>query len=101
MKINGISVPDYDPIQGFTIPDLNANETVIIEYEIKATNALKTEHVAHFATLNYNVVDTVRGNVNYSENTDTLLLKIVSDKISFVKSVDKYVVVKGENYIIP
>ena len=96
VKINGISVPDYDPIQGFTIPDLNANETVIIEYEIKATNALKTEQAAHFATLNYNVIDTIRGNVNYSENTDTILLKIISDKINFVKSVDKYVAVKGE-----
>ena len=96
VKINGISVPDYDPIKGFTIPDLNAHETVIIEYEIKATNTLKTEQTAHFATLNYNVLDPVRGNVNYSEKTDTLLLKIISDKLSFVKSVDKYVAVKGE-----
>ena len=97
VKVNGITQPAYDPIAGFTLPDLNPGETAIIEYTIKANAPSTTAPVTHLATIKYTVNDPIRGNVNYSENTDTILLNIVSDKISVVKNVDKAFAVKGEN----
>lgn len=95
VKINGVAQPNFDPITGFVLPDLNPGETVVIEYDLKADEATTTD-VTHFATLNYTVNDPERGDVDYVENTDTLSLKVVSDTISVVKSVDKTFAVKGE-----
>lgn len=95
VKVNGVAQPNFDPITGFALPDLNPGETVVIEYDLKADEATTTD-VTHFATLNYIVNDPERGDVDYVENTDTLSLKVVSDTISVVKSVDKAFAVKGE-----
>lgn len=89
VKVNGVAQPNFDPITGFALPDLTPGATVVIE---EAT----TTDVTHFATLNYTVNDPERGDVDYVENTDTLSLKVVSDTISVVKSVDKAFAVKGE-----
>ncbi len=44
----------------------------------------------------YTVHDPNRGNVSYAENTDTLFVRVISDKIDIVKSVDKRFAVSGE-----
>lgn len=44
----------------------------------------------------YTVHDPNRGNVSYAENTDTLFVRVISDKIDVVKSVDKRFAVSGE-----
>lgn len=81
VKVNGIAQPTYNPLTGFALPDLDPDETVVIEYEIKAHKPTPTP-VTHFATLRYNINDPVRGNVNYSENTDMLSLNVISDKLN-------------------
>lgn len=91
LEINGVSQPTYEPLSGFAIPDLNPNESLVIRYKLKAN-----EPIAHFATLRYTVNDPVRGIVNYSENTDSVLLNVISDKINIVKTVDKAFAVIGE-----
>ena len=96
VKVNGIAQPSYDPVTGFPLPDLSPDETVEIEYEIKANDPMTTTPITQFATLNYTVNDPVRGDVNYSENTDTVFVDVIADKISVVKSVDKSYAVKGE-----
>ncbi|MCI9031391.1 MAG: DUF11 domain-containing protein [Clostridia bacterium] len=96
VKINGISQPSYDPVAGFSIPDLNSGETVVIEYDLKANAPITAAPITHFAKLNYTVSDPTRGNATYSENTDTLSINIIADKIDVVKSVDKAFAVKGE-----
>ena len=78
VKINGTAQPDYNPITGFALPDINPDETVVIEYEIKAEKPTKTP-ATHFATFDYTVNDPARGNVNYSENTDILSLKVIDN----------------------
>ena len=95
VKVNGVAQPNFDPITGFALPDLAPGATVVIEYDLKADEATTTD-VTHFATLNYAVNDPERGDVDYVENTDTLSLKVVSDTISVVKSVDKTFAVKGD-----
>ena len=96
VKVNGISQPSYDPVAGFSIPDLNSGETVVIEYDLKANAPITAAPITHFAKLNYTVSDPARGNATYSENTDTLSINIIADKIDVVKSVDKAFAVKGE-----
>ncbi|MCI8735083.1 MAG: hypothetical protein HFE40_05975 [Clostridia bacterium] len=66
VKLNGVSQPTFSPIKGFTIPDIDPDETVIIEYELKADNNITATTVTHFATLDYSVYDPARGEVNYS-----------------------------------
>lgn len=96
VKINGIAQPNYDPVTGFFLPDLNPGESVTIEYDLKVNSPCTSKSLTDSATLNYKVNDPARGNVSYSENTDSLSIAVVSDKISVVKSVDKSFAVKGE-----
>ncbi len=97
VKINGVAQPGLDPISGFALPDLAKGESITVEYDIVATNPTASSSSTHFATLDFTVNDPLRGTVNYSENTDTLLLNVITDKISVIKSVDKAFAVKGEN----
>ena len=78
VKINGIAQPSYDPIKGFTLPDLLPDETVVIEYEFKAEEP-STAPVTHFGTLQYTVTDPARGSIRYSEQTDPLSFNVISD----------------------
>lgn len=97
VKINGVAYPDYDPIKGFVLPDLAPNELVIIEYELKANKPITTNTITHFGEIQYNVKDPVRGDINYTEQTDNIALDIVENEIKVVKSVNKEFAVKGEN----
>ena len=78
VKINGIAQPSYDPIKGFTHPDLLPDETVVIEYEVKAEEP-STAPVTHFGTLQYTVTDPARGPIRYSEQTEPLSFDVISD----------------------
>lgn len=93
VKINGVAQPSYDPVIGFVLPDLNPDDTVIIEYELKADKPIT---VTHFAMLQYTVNDPLRSNVNYTENTDAVSLTVISDRVDVVKTVDKSYACKGE-----
>ncbi len=73
--VNGIAQPDLDPITGFALPDLNPDEAVGIEYALTACEP--NTIVPHSATLHYTVYDGEKGNIEYSENTDTVLLNII------------------------
>lgn len=97
IKVNGIAQPTYNPITGFSLPDLNPGKAVVIEYDIIVNNPMTVTPATHFATLNYTVNDPARGNATYSENTSTLSINVISDKIDVIKSVDKYFTVRGDS----
>ncbi len=80
VKINGAAQPDYNPLAGFFLPDLNRGDTVIIEYDLKVNDGITPATITNFATLDYAVTDPIRGNVKYSENTDTVKIDVVEDK---------------------
>lgn len=84
VKVNGIAQPGYDPAAGFALPDLKPGESVIIEFEQKAITPVKTTRLKHFATFNYTVNDPARGSVNYSENTDTVLIEIIGNAVETI-----------------
>ncbi|MCI9504855.1 MAG: DUF11 domain-containing protein [Clostridia bacterium] len=96
VKVNGVTQPIYDPVKGFPLPELNPGDTVAIEYTIKPNEPIPTTPITHFATLKYKVTDPIRGDVSYAENTETLSINVISDKISVVKKVDKAFAVAGE-----
>ncbi len=95
VKINDTVQPTYDPLTGFALPDIQTGETVVIEYETKADEPT-TAPVTHFATLQYTVNDPVRGNVTYSEKTETLSFNVLAETVGIVKKVNKALAVKGE-----
>ncbi len=92
VKINGIAQPAYDPFTGFVLPDLNPGETAVVEYELKAEDSA-AETLDHCATLRYTVNDPVRGYVEYTENTESLLLNVIRDQSNAQKPAYKTVTV--------
>ena len=97
VTVNGVSQPAYDPVAGFALPALNAGQSVTVGYTIQANSPMTQTPVTDYATLNYSVDDPLRGNVNFSENTNTVSVDIISNRMSIVKSVDKAFAVRGDN----
>lgn len=96
VTVNGVAQPAYNPVAGFPLPALDKGEAVTVEYTIKADNPLTQTTVTDYATLDYTVYDPERGNVDFSENTNTVSLEVVSNRMTVVKSVDKAYAVKGD-----
>ena len=96
VTVNGAAQPSYDPIAGFPLPSLAPGQAVTVTYTIQANNPMTQTPVTDFATLDYTVDDPTRSPVNFSENTNTVTVQIISNRISNVKSVDKAYAVKGD-----
>lgn len=96
VTVNGAAQPTYDPVAGFSLPDLNAGEAVTVGYAVRANNPMTQTPVTNYATLGYTVDDPVRGNVNFSENTNTVSVDVLSNRMTVVKSVDKTYAVAGD-----
>lgn len=97
VTVNGVAQPTYDPVAGFPLPALNAGQAVIVGYTIQANNPMTQTPVTNHATLAYTVNDPLRGNVDFSENTNTVSVAIISNRMTVVKSVDKTYAVAGDN----
>ncbi len=97
VAVNGVSQPSYDLVAGFPLPDLAVGQAISVSYTIRANDPMTVSPVTNFATLAYTVNDPARGPVNFSEDTNTISLPVVSNRITVVKSVDKTVAAKGDN----
>lgn len=97
VAVNGVDQPSYDLSAGFPLPDLAIGQAVVVSYTIRANDPMTQSPVTNFATLAYTVTDPARGPVNFSEDTNTVELPVVSNRITVVKSVDKTVAEKGDN----
>lgn len=97
VAVNGVTQPTYDPVAGFPLPALNPGQAVTVTYTIQANNPMTQTPVTDFATIDYTVDDPVRGNVDFSENTNTVSIEIISNRLTVVKSVDKAYAVAGDN----
>ncbi len=95
--VNGVPKPTYDPVAGFPLPDLDVGEAVNVEYTIKADDPMTATPVTNSANLEYTVDDPIRGNVTFNENTNTVSIDIISNRINILKSVDKAYAVQGDN----
>ncbi len=96
VTVNGVSQPTYDPVAGFPLPSLNPGQAVTVTYTIQANNPMTQSPVTDYATLDYTVDDPTRASINFSENTNTVTVQIISNRITNVKSVDKAYAVKGD-----
>lgn len=75
VKINGAAQPLLDPVQGFSLPDLAPDGVVVIEYDFKIIS--RYAPVTHFAKLDYVVTDPERGDVNFTNNTNAVIVRIM------------------------
>lgn len=96
VKVNGVAQPNRDMYAGFYLPDLNPGESVTIEYDLKIDNPMSTTPITVSPQFQCWVKDPVRGDVRYVENTNSVLINVISDKLTVVKSVDKAFASKGE-----
>ena len=96
VTVHGVSQPTYDPVAGFALPALDAGQAVTVGYAITANNPMTQTPVTDYATIDYTVNDPARGNVSFSENTNTVSVDIISNRMTVVKSVDKEFAVRGD-----
>ncbi|MDE6691271.1 MAG: DUF11 domain-containing protein [Clostridia bacterium] len=96
VTVNGVSQPSYDPAAGFPLPDLAVGQAVTIGYTMQANNPVTQTPVTNFGTLDYSVNDPSRAIIRFSENTNTVSIDIISNRLTVVKSVDKAYAVKGD-----
>ena len=96
VTVNGVAQPTYDPVAGFPLPDLAVGQAVTVTYTIQANNPLTQSTVTDYATLTYSVNDQTRQILTFTENTNTVTVQIISNRITNVKSVDKAYAVKGD-----
>lgn len=80
IKINGMAQPTYNPVNGFNLPDLNAGETIVVEYLLKANRSKKIPFITHFATYKYTVNDPKRNKIAFIENTNSLAINVISEQ---------------------
>ena len=97
VTVNGVAQPAYDPVAGFPLPPLNPGQQVTVSYTIQANNPMTQTPVTDYATLTYSVDDPARSTVTFTENTNTVSVQIISNRLTIVKSVDKAYAVKGDN----
>lgn len=90
--VNGTAQPTYDLVTGFNIGDLAPSEVSTVSYMIQANNPKTDDTITNYGNINYNSLGR-----EFNENSNTVELAVVSNRISIVKAVDKAVAVKGEN----
>lgn len=96
VTVNGVSEPTYDPAAGFALPDLEPGHSVTVAYTIRADDPLTETCVENYGTVEYKVDDPGRGKVCFSENTNTVKVRLISTAMTIVKSVDKSYAVSGD-----
>lgn len=96
VTVDGVSQPTFDPIAGFALPALDPGQAVTVAYTIQANNPMTQSPVTDYGTLTYSVEDPARSVVSFTENTNTVTVQIISNRITNVKSVDKAYAVKGD-----
>ncbi|MGN0961641.1 MAG: DUF11 domain-containing protein [Christensenellales bacterium] len=90
--VNGVAQPSYDLVAGFPIDDLSPNEFATISYKIQANNPLTEALITNYANIGYTANER-----NLNENSNTINLVVVSNRLTIVKAVDKSVAIAGEN----
>lgn len=88
VTIDGISYPNFDLIAGFPLPNINANESTTITYQVIANNPKTSSPVINHGTVNYTATDPVIGSVNFTENTNDVLIEILANDFDVVKNVN-------------
>lgn len=96
VKVNGVDQPTRNMYSGFYLPDLNPGESLTVEYDLKVDNPMTATPITDSPQFQYWVKDTVRGDVRYVGNTNSVSVNVISDKLTVVKSVDKAFAAKGE-----
>ena len=84
VTVNGVAQPAYDPVAGFPLPSLNPGQQVTVSYTIQANNPMTQTPVTDYATLTYSVDDPARSTVTFTENTNTVSVQIISNRLTIV-----------------
>ena len=92
VKINGKAFVDLDPTAGFYLDEpLNpSNPYILITYSIVVDEKPTVDHITNKATISYSV-----DNSHFSEDTNTVTINIISDKVTIIKTASHSVAVSG------
>lgn len=96
VTIDGISYPAFNLITGFPLPDIGANSSRTITYQIIANNPKTSSPVINHGTVNYTATDPVIGPVDFTENTNDVTIAILANEVDVIKNVNKTTAKIGE-----
>ena len=96
VTVNGIAQPAFDPVAGFSIPDIPAGGVTTVSYVIVADDPVVQTRVDDFATLNYTITDPISGPRNFQDNSNTVSVLLVNTEILLIKSVDRAYAQRGD-----
>ncbi|MCU9814245.1 hypothetical protein [Paraclostridium sp. AKS73] len=103
VRINNVLYPALDPISGFNLSDLGANQTVTITFDAKI-NALPTpSYVSNTSQIQFSYkVDPSGSTSTKTQTSNEVTTNVVLGKITAVKIVDKAIATIGDtlNYTI-
>lgn len=95
--VNGTAQSKYNPITGFTLPDITAGDTCIIEFKVKVTSVPNPAQVTNYSTINATYkIDPLGADNQIAKDTNTVSTQINVGVISDVKAVDKDYAQVGE-----
>lgn len=96
--VNNVSQPTYDPVAGFTLPDVLAGDIVNIQFAAQITSVPVPPQVTNYAvTSGVYKVDPQGPDYQISATTNTVSTQINVGNISNVKSVNKDYANVGDN----
>lgn len=96
VTIDGISYPAFNLITGFPLPDIGANSSRTITYQIIANNPKTSSPVINHGTVNYTATDPAIGPVDFTENTNDVTIAILANEVDVIKNVNKTTAKIGE-----
>lgn len=93
LKIGGTDYPQFDPVQGFTLPSsISANGSEIITYEIIVDTMPTTDQINLVSNITY----TVDGRETFTEKSNIIEIQIEEAEVEIQKSVNKRVAISGD-----
>ncbi|SFA96785.1 DUF7507 domain-containing protein [Clostridium frigidicarnis] len=98
--VDGVSKPDYDPIQGFTLIDILAGVTSEIKFKAKVTSLPTPPQVTNYGFVSgVYKIDPLGSDVPISATSNTVSTQINVGSLSNAKTVDKMYAKVGDTVI--
>lgn len=91
VTVGGVPQPSFDLTTGFNVGNLAPGASIVITYKIQAANPITNVLISNFASVSYTA-----DNRNLNENSNTVEIAVMSNRLTIIKTVDKSVAIKGE-----
>lgn len=96
VTVNMVSQPSYDPVAGFSIPDIPPAGSVTVSYTILADTPVVQSQVNDYASLSYTINDPIFGPRSFTDQSNTISVILVDTEIILFKTVNRAYAQRGD-----